>query len=170
VSYPQAAVDKCANLYARGLPHTQIEEEMRRDWPDWSRKNLYGENGWIEKYGFEDARRRYQERTKQLEQATEDATQEMLTELLQIRKSLYRDMKRPVGEDGTEGAVDPQKIYAYNQVTRTLMQLLKSDSQQVEPVSVDETQIWQVLNSIPEVKDVIEKNKKEIIKKIESGT
>jgi hypothetical protein len=145
----------------------QIQEEMRKTpgCEQWDRKLLYGENGWIEKFGFEEAQRRYLERTQALEQMTEDATQDMLTELLQIRKSLYEDMK------ANNATADPQKIYAYNQVSRTLMQLLKNSDaqQQIEPVNIDETQIWQVLNSIPEVKDAIEKNKKEIIKKIESG-
>lgn len=162
MSYPPEAVQKCANLYARGHTHTRIEEEMQKEWPDWTRKNLYGENGWIEKHGFDDARERYQRRTKQLEIEAEQTTNEMLGELVAIRKQLYQDMQ------SNEQLSDPQKVYAYDKITRTLVQLLKADdATAAEGIDLDSNQLFQVLMKIPDVRDAIEKNRPQILKEIE---
>lgn|GEM_PF-4433537 len=162
MGYPQEAVQKCQNLYVRGVPHDRIEQEMRKDWPTWSRKNLYGDSGWIDRHGFEDARRRYRERVKAYEETAEQTTNEMLMEMIKLRKDLYNDMI------AHEATADPQKIYAYDKVTRTLLQLLHADDgAPSDAVDLDNNQVFQLLMEIPEVKNAIEKNKKAILEKIE---
>lgn len=161
MSYTQEAILKCQNLYARGLPHTQIEAEMRKEFPTWSRKLLYGEGGWIDRYGFEDARRRYEERTRAFEQAAEDTAHEMIGELSKIRKNLYEDLKLDPGNHS--------KIFAHEKVCNALIRLLRTSEQQVEPVNIDDNQLWQILNSIPEMKAAIEANKAQILKAIEAS-
>lgn len=166
MSYPPEAIAKAKGLYAQGCPHEHIEREMRKEWPTWTRKNLYGEDGWIERYGFDDARAEFQKQIQAHEQLAQQTSQDMLVELTALRKKLFEGMK---GTEENE-VPDPQKVYAYNQLTRTITQLLKiDDSSQAEAFDLDSNTLWQILMEIPEIEDVLKKKKKEIRKAIEAA-
>lgn len=58
--YDDKAVETCFQLYLRfnGQHHDQIEAEMRKVYPGWSKQNLFTRGdkiGWSEKYGWQKA-------------------------------------------------------------------------------------------------------------------
>ena len=64
LKYDDKAVEKCFGHYLRfnGQQHDLIESEMRKEYPGWSKQNLYTrgkdtnrKTGWVEKYGWDEA-------------------------------------------------------------------------------------------------------------------
>jgi len=107
-SYDEAAVEKCFRLYLRfnGQQHDRIEMEMRREYPSWSKQNLYTRGdkiGWIEKNGWERALK--EKFALALSNSTLTEEQALFSEIAQARKRLHDKI--------VAGCVDRDVVYQH---------------------------------------------------------
>ncbi len=107
-SYDETAVDKCFRLYLRfnGQQHDRIEKEMQKEYPRWSKQNLYTRGdkiGWIEKNGWERAVKEKIACANSNQAVTEE--QALFSEIAQARKRLHEKI--------LAGCVDRDVVYQH---------------------------------------------------------
>jgi len=89
--YKADAIDTAFGLYCQGLEYTEIEREMKKTWPKWSRQLLYGDaenEGWIKKYNWEERRAKADARKQELSDAIENTEELVIKSLTAALKSL----------------------------------------------------------------------------------
>lgn len=88
MAYDGAAIDKAFRLYCQGIPHEDIEREMRKVYPAFARNTLYGDGGWIKRYNWEERRAKADARKSDLSDAIENTETLMVGSLTSAIKSL----------------------------------------------------------------------------------
>lgn len=71
--YHADAQEAAFALYCQGWSDEQIEKEMRKTWPTFTRQVLYGEGGWKKKFNWEERRSKADAKRKELGAAIESA-------------------------------------------------------------------------------------------------
>jgi hypothetical protein len=91
--YSPQAIDYCKKLWLRchGRNTKWIEEQMHKaGWTGWRAKNLWGDDGWIAKYGFREALLDY---LKQQTSPTLDSAQELVRDISEVRRGLMAEVR-----------------------------------------------------------------------------
>lgn len=113
-TYSTEAVEEALHLFLKynGQQHDRIEAEMRRQWPGWSKQNLYtrgkGDNlkvGWIEKYGWDAALK--QKLSLASEQTALNADEVLVRDIEQIRQRIKAQL------DALGTKVDRDLVYQF---------------------------------------------------------
>jgi hypothetical protein len=96
--YSPEAVQRCLELYLQfnGGQHDRIEVEMRKEWPGWSKSNLYdkgkGKNrkdGWISLYGWKHA---LEMRLAMSSEGAATSAELLFLEIETVRRRLAKEM------------------------------------------------------------------------------
>lgn len=118
-AYRADAIDTAFTLYCQGLPHEDIEREMKKTWPAWSRQLLYGDEGWIKKYNWEERRAKADAKKQELKDVIEN-TEAMMVKAL---SSAIKSLTEKIESQGSQ--VDAQDVAQLNKISATLNNIRK---------------------------------------------
>ena len=123
MAYKLDAVNKAYQLYAQGLPHEEIEKEMKKEYVSWSRQLLYGDDGWIKKYGWEERRTKADAKRQELTDTIASTEELMVNALAAALKTISEKIE-------TQGAlVKAEDLAQLNKISGTLNTIRKRMSE-----------------------------------------
>ncbi len=114
MAYHADAQDYAFSLYCQGLSDEEIEREMRKQWPRFTRQVLYGEGGWKKKFNWEERRANADAKRKELTDAIESSEELILKSLLDAIRALSEKIR-------SQGSrVDPNDLAQLNKLSTTV--------------------------------------------------
>lgn len=108
--YDQQAINQAFQLYLKfnGQRHDRIEEEMRADWPGWSKQRLYGRSGWIQKYAWDAA---LAIKISADKDAALNSADRLVKEIETVRARLYKQLN-------DDGVFDGETVKAHKEYAK----------------------------------------------------
>jgi lipase chaperone LimK len=119
MAYKPEAIDKAFRLFCQGEPHEAIEAAMKKEYPAWSRQLLYGEEGWIKKYNWEERRAKADAKKQDLTDAIEN-TEELMVKAI---TSAITSLSEKIETQGSQ--VNAQDLAQLNKLSGTLNNIRK---------------------------------------------
>lgn len=114
--YDQKAINQAFQLYLQfnGQRHDKIEQEMRAEWPGWSKQRLYGRSGWIQKYAWDAA---LQIKISADKNAALNSADKLVNEIETVRERLYKQLN-------DDGVFDGETVKAHKEYAKLSIEAL----------------------------------------------